>query len=58
MIVFMFIILIVGWKICDGDEVYGCLDGNLSIKNMIFVWVVNMSGCLVVICLGGYVEVE
>ncbi|KAK4680779.1 hypothetical protein QC764_101810 [Podospora pseudoanserina] len=49
---------IAGWKICDGDEAYGCSDGNLSIKNMTFAWVANTSGCPAVTCPGGYVEAE
>ncbi|KAJ4290752.1 hypothetical protein N0V88_006501 [Collariella sp. IMI 366227] len=43
-----------GWPIHPGDEKYGNSDGNLSIKNMTFVWYANTSGCPAVTCPVGY----
>ncbi|EAA34586.1 hypothetical protein GE21DRAFT_1795 [Neurospora crassa] len=47
-----------GWPIMPGDNVYGCSDGNRSIRNMTYVWVANTSGCPAVTCPGGYVEAQ
>ncbi|KAK4191879.1 amidase signature domain-containing protein [Podospora australis] len=46
---------IAGWPITPGDEKYGCSDGNLSIRNMVYAWVANTSGCPAVTVPGGYV---
>ena len=47
---------VAGWPIHPGDEAYGTVDGNLSIRNMTYAWYANMSGCPAVTCPAGYVE--
>jgi Asp-tRNA(Asn)/Glu-tRNA(Gln) amidotransferase A subunit family amidase len=47
---------IAGWPVTPGDEAYGCFDGNLTIRNMTFAWLANVSGCPAVTCPAGYVE--
>ncbi len=45
-----------GWPITPGDEKYGCLDGNRSMRNMTFAWLANVAGCPAVSFPAGYVE--
>jgi len=47
-----------GWKVTAGDGAYGFSDANLSILNMMYVWVANTSGCPAVTCPMGYAEPE
>ncbi|KAK4144780.1 amidase signature domain-containing protein [Dichotomopilus funicola] len=47
---------IAGWPITEGDQAYGCFDGNMSIRNMSFAWVANMTGCPAVTFPAGYVD--
>lgn len=45
-----------GWKRNKGDDDYGFSDGNMSIKNMTYVWLANMTGCPAVSFPVGYVD--
>ncbi|KAL2171146.1 hypothetical protein VTG60DRAFT_3661 [Thermothelomyces hinnuleus] len=45
-----------GWPITEGDDKYGFFDGNMSIRNMTYAWLANMSGCPAVSFPAGYVE--
>ncbi|KAK4041573.1 amidase signature domain-containing protein [Parachaetomium inaequale] len=49
---------VAGWPIAAGDQRYGCLDGNMTIRNMTFAWLANMSGCPAVTFPAGYVDPE
>ncbi len=33
-----------GWKVQEADLRYGCSDGNMSIRNMEYVWLANFTG--------------
>lgn len=45
-----------GWLKHPGDQAYGVSDGNVTIKNMRFIWLANFIGCPAVTCPAGYVE--
>ncbi|KAL2165537.1 hypothetical protein VTH06DRAFT_839 [Thermothelomyces fergusii] len=45
-----------GWPITEGDDKYGFFDANMSIRNMTFAWLANMSGCPAVSFPAGYIE--
>jgi Asp-tRNA(Asn)/Glu-tRNA(Gln) amidotransferase A subunit family amidase len=47
-----------GWRIKPGDEVYGMSDTNLTIRNMAFVFLANLTGCPAVTGPAGYIEPE
>ncbi|KAK1752566.1 N-acylethanolamine amidohydrolase [Echria macrotheca] len=44
-----------GWPIIDGDTRYGVSDGNRTVRNMMYAWLANFTGCPAVSCPGGYV---
>lgn len=45
-----------GWHINPGDLKYGCSDGNMSIRNMEYVWMANFTGCPAISVPVGYVD--
>jgi Asp-tRNA(Asn)/Glu-tRNA(Gln) amidotransferase A subunit family amidase len=46
-----------GWPIAsEGDLTYGITDGNMSIRNMEYVWLANFCGNPAISCPVGYVE--
>ncbi|KAL1838667.1 hypothetical protein VTJ49DRAFT_2419 [Mycothermus thermophilus] len=45
-----------GWPRAEGDQRYGCFDGNRCLRNMTYAWLANMSGCPAVSMPAGYVE--
>lgn len=45
-----------GWKIQSGDEAYGFSDGNLTIRNMMYIWLANSTGCPALSAPIGYAE--
>jgi len=46
-----------GWPIAhEGDLKHGITDGNVSIRNMEYVWLANFSGCPAISCPVGYVD--
>ncbi|KAI0128400.1 amidase signature domain-containing protein [Xylariales sp. AK1849] len=47
-----------GWKIHPGDEAYGFINGPLTFRTMMYVWLANSTGCPAVSAPVGYVEVE
>ena len=47
-----------GWKIAPGDEAYGFSDGNTTIREMMYIWLANSTGCPAVSAPVGYVEPE
>ena len=47
-----------GWKKMPGDDAYGCLDGNMTLHCMLYVWLANTTGCPSVSCPMGYAEPE
>ncbi|KAI1084671.1 amidase signature enzyme [Whalleya microplaca] len=47
-----------GWKIHPGDQAYGFSDGNLTIRNMMYIWLANSTGCPAVSAPVGYVDPE
>ncbi|KAI1112733.1 amidase signature enzyme [Nemania sp. NC0429] len=47
-----------GWKVNPGDEAYGVVDGNLTVRNMMYVWLANSTGCPAVSAPVGYAEPE
>ena len=48
---------IAGWPIeQEGDLKYGISDGNLSLRNMEYIWVANFTGCPAISCPVGYVS--
>jgi Asp-tRNA(Asn)/Glu-tRNA(Gln) amidotransferase A subunit family amidase len=48
-----------GWSIAhEGDLKYGISDGNKSMRNMVYIWLSNLSGCPSISCPAGYVEPE
>ncbi|KAI1780824.1 amidase signature enzyme [Hypoxylon cercidicola] len=47
-----------GWKIHPSDQAYGFSDGNLTMRNMMYVWLANSVGCPAVSTPVGYVDPE
>ncbi|KAI2463756.1 amidase signature enzyme [Annulohypoxylon bovei var. microspora] len=47
-----------GWKIHPGDQAYGFSDGNATIRNMMYIWLANSTGCPAVSAPVGYVDAE
>lgn len=48
---------IAGWPIeREGDLKYGISDGNLSIRNMEYIWLANFTGCPAISCPVGYIS--
>ncbi|KJR81536.1 amidase [Sporothrix schenckii 1099-18] len=47
-----------GWKKLPGDDVYGFMDGNMTLHCMLYVWLSNTTGCPSVSCPMGYAEPE
>ncbi|KAI1501821.1 amidase signature domain-containing protein [Biscogniauxia marginata] len=47
-----------GWKVHPGDEAYGFNDGNFIIRNMMYVWLANSTGCPAVSAPVGFVDPE
>ncbi|KAI1389097.1 amidase signature enzyme [Hypoxylon trugodes] len=47
-----------GWKIHPGDQAYGFSDGNLTFRNMMYIWLANSTGCPAVTAPVGYAEPE
>ncbi|KAK0734817.1 amidase signature domain-containing protein [Lasiosphaeria miniovina] len=45
-----------GWPIDPRDLKYGLNDGNKSIRNIMYVWLANATGCPAVTCPAGYVK--
>ncbi|KAI1444306.1 amidase signature enzyme [Annulohypoxylon stygium] len=47
-----------GWKIDPADLAYGFSDGNVTIRNMMYIWLANSTGCPAVSAPVGYVDAE
>ncbi|KAI0877094.1 amidase signature enzyme [Hypoxylon argillaceum] len=47
-----------GWKVNPGDEAYGVIDGNYTIRMMMYIWLSNSTGCPSVSAPMGYAEPE
>ncbi|KAH7320001.1 amidase signature domain-containing protein [Stachybotrys elegans] len=47
---------IIGWPRTPGDDVYGTTDTNLTIKNMMYVFLANMTGTPALAAPVGYVD--
>ncbi|KAI2616320.1 amidase signature enzyme [Hypoxylon sp. NC1633] len=47
-----------GWLIHPGDQAYGFSDGNVTIRNMMYIWLANSTGCPAVSAPVGYVDPE
>ncbi|OTB00827.1 hypothetical protein M426DRAFT_15054 [Hypoxylon sp. CI-4A] len=47
-----------GWKIHPDDQAYGFSDGNSTIRNMMYIWLANSTGCPAVTAPVGYAEAE
>ncbi|KAI0602459.1 amidase signature domain-containing protein [Biscogniauxia sp. FL1348] len=47
-----------GWKVHPGDEAYGFSDGNFTIRNMMYIWLANSTGCPAVSAPIGFVDPE
>ncbi|KAI1097328.1 amidase signature enzyme [Jackrogersella minutella] len=47
-----------GWKIHPGDQAYGFSDGNATIRNMMYIWLANSTGCPAVTAPVGYADAE
>ncbi|KAI1471129.1 amidase signature enzyme [Daldinia caldariorum] len=45
-----------GWPIHPGDQAYGFSDGNLTMRNMMYIWLANSTGCPAVTAPVGYVD--
>jgi Asp-tRNA(Asn)/Glu-tRNA(Gln) amidotransferase A subunit family amidase len=45
-----------GWPINESDLKYGCSDGNMSIRNMEYVWLANFAGCPAITAPVDYVD--
>jgi len=46
-----------GWRIeKEADLVYGVMDGDMSIRNMEYIYLANFTGCPAITCPVGYVE--
>ncbi|KAI1163068.1 amidase signature enzyme [Nemania serpens] len=45
-----------GWKVNPGDEAYGLVDGNLTVRMMMYIWLANSTGCPAVSAPVGYAE--
>lgn len=48
----------VGWKVHPGDEAYGVVDSNLTLRMMMYIWLANSTGCPAVSAPVGYGEPE
>lgn len=47
-----------GWKIHPGDQAYGFSDGSMTIRNMMYSWLANTTGCPAASAPVGYVDPE
>ncbi|KAI0102387.1 amidase signature enzyme [Nemania sp. FL0031] len=47
-----------GWKVSPGDEAYGFIDGNMTVRMMMYIWLANSTGCPAVSAPVGYAEPE
>lgn len=47
-----------GWLIHPGDQAYGFSDGNVTIRNMMYIWLANSTGCPAVSAPVGYADAE
>ncbi|KAI1374873.1 amidase signature enzyme [Hypoxylon crocopeplum] len=47
-----------GWKIHPGNQAYGFSDGNVTIRNMMYIWLANSTGCPAVSAPVGYADPE
>jgi Asp-tRNA(Asn)/Glu-tRNA(Gln) amidotransferase A subunit family amidase len=45
-----------GWPVRPGEQDYGFTDGNITLRNMRYVWLANTSGCPAVSCPMGYAK--
>ncbi len=45
-----------GWRIHPGDQAYGFSDGNVTIRNMMYIWLANSTGCPAVSAPVGYTD--
>ncbi|KAI1798535.1 amidase signature enzyme [Daldinia bambusicola] len=45
-----------GWPIHPGDQAYGFSDGNVTMRNMMYIWLANSTGCPAVTAPVGYVD--
>ncbi|KAK8049305.1 hypothetical protein PG994_011035 [Apiospora phragmitis] len=47
-----------GWKIHPGDQAYGFSDGNTTIRQMMYIWLANSTGCPALTAPVGYTNPE
>ncbi|KAK8089336.1 Fatty acid amide hydrolase [Apiospora hydei] len=47
-----------GWKIHPGDQAYGFSDGNTTIRQMMYIWLANSTGCPALSAPVGYIDPE
>ncbi|KAK8138877.1 hypothetical protein PG984_002257 [Apiospora sp. TS-2023a] len=47
-----------GWKIHPGDQAYGFSDGNTTIREMMYIWLANSTGCPALSAPVGYINPE
>ncbi|KAH8673924.1 amidase signature domain-containing protein [Xylariales sp. PMI_506] len=47
-----------GWKIHPGDQAYGLIDGPMTFRMMMYIWLSNSTGCPAVSVPVGYAEPE
>ncbi|KAL7623792.1 hypothetical protein AAE478_005345 [Parahypoxylon ruwenzoriense] len=45
-----------GWPIQPGEQAYGFSDGNMTIRNMMYIWLANSTGCPAVTAPVGYTD--
>ncbi|KAI1877999.1 hypothetical protein JX265_002367 [Neoarthrinium moseri] len=47
-----------GWKIHPGDQAYGFIDGPMTFRTMMYIWLANSTGCPAVTAPIGYADPE
>ncbi|KAK8124635.1 uncharacterized protein PG998_000394 [Apiospora kogelbergensis] len=47
-----------GWKVHPGDQAYGFSDGNTTIRQMMYIWLANSTGCPALSAPVGYINPE
>ncbi|KAK6069643.1 glutamyl-tRNA amidotransferase subunit a [Seiridium cupressi] len=47
-----------GWKIHPGDQAYGFVDGPMTFRTMMYIWLANSTGCPAISSPIGYAEPE
>ncbi|KAH6654078.1 amidase signature domain-containing protein [Truncatella angustata] len=47
-----------GWKIHPGDQAYGFVDGPMTFRTMMYIWLANSTGCPAISAPVGYAQPE